>query len=594
MLLPNNTHYYSPHTRTYNNVPDPDSFASQSSKRVSYQQRLYFEALDTSRCDGQAFFYTTTYNDSAIPYFDLEDISIPCFSYDDIRLVTNGLITKTLNRKYGSTLRYFCCCEYGEGGSTHNYKGVRGAGRNPHLHWIFFVSPLRDENNNPIFDNYKKISARGFRNLVKKVWQYRRDPDTKEIYLCDWKQARFGHVQEGNNNGVIDLPKYDSSGKLTVSPDCFSYVSKYVTKDNVCLGYEKQVLAYFEREINSRFITLHTLLEYYKQLKENMSSYNRNTLLIDSGLIDYNHWRKKTHFKDKSYENYIRTYRPDIMQDFIPGLENFFKSYAKKTVADLFRNYKNKYSAKVRTSKSLGIFGLQFVKDVDSNPHFVLPSSTLQKVQKPALYYFRKLYYDTVKCPVTENILYVLNDRGINLKSSQLSETVNRYYNNLKSSYSFVCNPLNAPSVRLHNNSVFSLEQLTKFKPLSDDELYKLSVYNIVYRYRHYIPNDSFPIHLNDHFVFDDIMKDYRSFLRNTMYELDYDDMSINRRYSSVPVHSFATHSVFKPIVFHIHRYDAILDIFNSYNSARFKSDFERISSVSKLINTDKFNHKIH
>ena len=47
MKVLNKTHYYSPYTRVYNEVPDVDSFATESAKRVSYQQRLFFEMEDT-------------------------------------------------------------------------------------------------------------------------------------------------------------------------------------------------------------------------------------------------------------------------------------------------------------------------------------------------------------------------------------------------------------------------------------------------------------------------------------------------------------------------------------------------------------------
>ena len=64
MQLFNNSHYYSVYTRTINNVPDNDSFAAESSKRVQLQQRLYWEQKDCEKHFGQAFFITFTYNDS--------------------------------------------------------------------------------------------------------------------------------------------------------------------------------------------------------------------------------------------------------------------------------------------------------------------------------------------------------------------------------------------------------------------------------------------------------------------------------------------------------------------------------------------------
>ena len=84
MLVPNNTHYFSLYSRTFNSVPDTNSFFCDSSKRNGYFQRLYYEYLYTQKVKGQTFFYTFTYNDKSIPKF----LGHNCFSYDDIRYIT--------------------------------------------------------------------------------------------------------------------------------------------------------------------------------------------------------------------------------------------------------------------------------------------------------------------------------------------------------------------------------------------------------------------------------------------------------------------------------------------------------------------------
>lgn len=127
MLVENKTHYFSEYTRVYNALPDPNCFGIQSSKRMGYFQRLWFEYAYCRKVNGTCLFYTLTYNDKHIPQYRGHN----CFSYADIRYITNGALSKWLLRHYGSKLLYFCACESGEG------NGVRGKGNNPHYHFIF-------------------------------------------------------------------------------------------------------------------------------------------------------------------------------------------------------------------------------------------------------------------------------------------------------------------------------------------------------------------------------------------------------------------------------------------------------------------------
>ena len=177
MLVENRSHRTSVYNRTYASVPDTNSFFFQSGRRRAYAQRLYFEYLYTQKVNGTTYFYTLTYNDKSIPHYFKDR---PCFSYADIRLVTNGALSKELERKYGSRLRYFVACETGEG------KGSRGAGKNPHYHCIFFVQPLHDKEGKPITEGYIPIQPLDFRRIIRRVWQ-----GTENDYV-NFNAAKFG------------------------------------------------------------------------------------------------------------------------------------------------------------------------------------------------------------------------------------------------------------------------------------------------------------------------------------------------------------------------------------------------------------------
>lgn len=55
-VVPNNTHYWNSHTKLYNEFPSIASFSYQSSRRMSYFQRLHYECEYTKLVNGKVFF----------------------------------------------------------------------------------------------------------------------------------------------------------------------------------------------------------------------------------------------------------------------------------------------------------------------------------------------------------------------------------------------------------------------------------------------------------------------------------------------------------------------------------------------------------
>lgn len=599
MQLSNNTHYFSVYTRTINNVPDKDSFAAESSKRVQLQQRLYWEQKDCEKHFGQAFFITFTYNDCALCTYDKYNV----FNKKDIDLLTNGLIQKTLYRNYGSCVRYCIVPETGEG------KGKRGLGNNPHLHAIFFVSPIRDKNNNCIFTEeytktgklkhsaYQRITPQDFVELCRKVWQYKRveyyekgKRGKQYQYLpTDYKNARFGHVQPGDNYGLVS------------SSDCFSYVSKYITKDNISREIESFVKHEIYTTLSTNYITKDVLINYYHFMRDTSDS----MYLLESDakrhkafyeylhLDEYSRWRTKASKSvPHTYAYFVDNYLSNSDRSFLADLDLYFhRTYLTARTKELWRNWYNQYGAKVRTSKSLGIYGISQILAPSYKPHFDIYTSSDIDQQKISLYYFRKRYYNIFKCSITGNPLYYLNEDGINLQKFCLCEKIERYKSSIHKSLTFLYFNRESDIAKYVPSGLDTHSTITELKERLNDfhDSVLLAVYNCVYRFRHFVSSDF--IHIKDTLDYSDVVKDYESFLRNTSYSNEYDDAKLQQVLKHGCFYSFKQLPVFKPILDYIEPFDILFTMFDNYQSTIRKKQFNDKKKTQYIVKRDKFNN---
>lgn len=590
MLIKNNTHYFSLSNKLYNLVPDPHSWEFESARRLSYSQRLYWEFKYTKHVGGQAFFYTFTYNNKSLPHYTFYDMkpdknelykrNMPCFNYDHIRLLTNGLISKELRRKYGSQLRYFVACERGEG------KGVRGKGLNPHYHVIFFISPLSDKVRKPKDPPYKRISPIRFCHLCKAVWQYQLLPGTYDRLECDYKSARFGHCQPGDDLGLV------------TDFDALSYVTKYVCKDSALSNDDCAIKNSFERHFKSLGYTWHSLYFYYQYLRLNGLCPDRQYFLDSSGLSRYIDWRCRNlalrHKHD--FLTYLRMYYWHDVEPFWINFFDFFNEiYLPQVISQSYRQYYNQYGAKVRTSKSLGVYGLNFVRQVDNNPHFVLDTDKPDP-QPICLYYYRKLYMDVVKCPVTGNPLYVLNQNGIDLKCCNLQSNISKLNDNLEHCISFFgCN--------VHNSNLWSFASKYNITPSLYAEvasdfnlhsvLYRYSVYRYVYQYRHYSSFDNAPA-IDNGFSFDNILRDYAGFLKSNFYTCDFEESSLIRviphfMRNDCHVYSFLCHPLFSSFKSKFDVIERFYQCYIDFLGDKKKRDFDDGRELRQRLNSNKY-----
>lgn len=586
MLVTNKTHYFSCYNKVYNVVPDSRSWEFESSRRLSYGQRLYWEYKYCKSVGGQAFFYTFTYNNKSLPHFHYEKFdehtnsffktNFPCFDYNHIRLITNGIISKVLRRKYGSQMRYFVACERGEG------KGYRGKGMNPHYHIIFFIFPLSDKHRKPDDVPYKRISPIQFCHLCKCVWQYQSEYHKKSYDVtADYKTAKFGHCEPGDDLGLIS------------DFDALSYVCKYVVKDSAQYCDDDSVKGYFHRITREKGYTLHALYSYYYYLRCNGGVLDRKDFLHISGLDLFFPYRR---YKNRS-ANYFRWLELQMSfeyDSFMKGFKDYYKSVYFPSVVDMqYREYVCKYGSKVRCSKSLGIYGLSQIRDCDSNPHFLLDKSNSVVTQPICLYYYRKKYMDIVRCPNTNNVLYVLNDAGLALKCSKLPDVINKTVSSVNACFSaFSFNKFDSPLWSFALSKDIKIERYYELLSDSnfDDLVNKYSVYRNVYQYRSY--DDISLISLDSSFNIDDIRYDYRKFLQSDIYTCDFTDMFLItwiERCDSANITSFNLHPAFSSYIQKFAIISDFLDVYKAYIGSIKKKNFDDALQLRQKVNAVKY-----
>ena len=406
MKVLNNTHYWQLHTRAYNEVPDTNSFVYQSSRRQSFYLRMHFEYQNTISNGGKAFFVTFTYNNRAIPKY----FGYPVFNYEHIRLISNGIISKRLYREYGCRMKYICACESGEGGTVEHHE--RGLGRNPHYHFIFYVTP--------VLPAIKCISPDDFFAICQLVWQ------GKSGYI-PWKKARFGSVKPGK------------FGIEVIDNRAFKYLAKYCVKDNHTLSIESKIHDLISSKCLEYKYTIYSLNSFRHFLNSSCPK-SPYTIGQFARLFNADLFFKMRHRSELSIKSYFSDYiklpstndphYQSIEQKFAIKFNKFFNDVMlPDLISHEYSEFVNKYSGKVRCSKSLGLCGLSQVINPDSDPHFKLVEPSGPKIYKLPLYYIRHLYYDVVISPDTNNPMYVLNRRGHDLKLVTLSKSVSNLYN---------------------------------------------------------------------------------------------------------------------------------------------------------------------
>lgn len=405
ITLKNRTNYFIPDKdKVKITFSSPKSYQSKSIKQEAFETRLYYQFDYCNKNNGQTFFYTLTYNDKAMP----NHYGMNCFDYEDLRDLLTGGFRKQLLRKYGTTFKYAISAELGDG------KGERGMHNNPHYHCLLFT----ENANNPKFP-YVKISETEMTNLIKLYWQGFTNNQ-------DYKTAKYGIVKEGEYGAIVQ------------SYQALNYVSKYVCKDIYLIENEKNIKNFLKYKYTKEYENSEEVARefFYKVIypmyntplnaKHTKWSFTDTQLIneLDPDAFEI----IKLAFgeipeKITNYDSYIN--RIITKHSLWNKYYQFLDEYIQPKIKERINEWRNRFSNKPRISQGVGITALDAIKD-KMNPGIPVPGKNGIKTRPISMYYYRKLYCDTVKDKKTKQNMYILNELGQKYKLAKLPLQINK------------------------------------------------------------------------------------------------------------------------------------------------------------------------
>lgn len=346
----------------------PYGYFAGYKRQQSLEIRSQYEFANCQSQGGFCIFMTITHNDKSL--YCLGDNNYHC--NDVIRSFLINSLQPSLRRKHnGSTCRYLITSEYGEG------KGQRSKGNNPHYHCLFFVYPK---------DNTLNLS-------------------TFVQYFVDYFQGSNSISPRDYKVGMISS---GSKGFLVLNRDCFTYVSKYVLKDDFVQSKESYASYYIKDFIDHVFDSmLYDDLAFYElfykyyclnSVKDFFSKYDSFYPYVkcDSYIFDcFTSTSLYTHgvgslanaFCRLLYHHYLPTIsRGSLLsyESFLRGCKNFIHYYFLKSFARL-------HFCRPFVSRDFGVSALDTIDPLNPQIKFV-QNKSIKVLTKLPTYYYRKIY----------------------------------------------------------------------------------------------------------------------------------------------------------------------------------------------------------
>ncbi len=540
-------------SKSLNRLGNPSTRLSRQAKKDAYFMRCYYGYKECIEQDGQVFFYTLTYTQKKLPHF----YGIPCFSYEDISwmMKSNGF-AKSLQRNYGTALKYAVFCEYGDENSR------------PHYHLLFYLFPFRNKKGELSKKYpYKKIDPIDFKSLVKHYWQGD---------MFRYEESIKGIVKEGSlNHGLVKDFK------------AIQYCTKYVIKSQANEHAELKIMQNIRSQVTNQLINdKHTWVKFIANIINSYKSpieaieYKKHFKESPNELLRRLHrsWyerSKNNSIEEMSLDHVINARSRDFMLYLLTDpfikveLEDKFKSYCRlhshSTAEELYKEYLYHYGPRPRLSHGLG---LSVLNDIDPyNPTIKLPSRNKWREVPISLYYYRKLFKEVVKDENTNfKVKYIDNNLAIEVKKAKLNDRITKTANNLRNT-AIKYNAAKATTkeqiqynyVRISPNHINTYASIADLFTDSGTNLatpylmnenvedphniwHQMATYTEVYRDRY--------CKLDEHGNYPqlDLVKDYDNFLYPEYYYINYSEPELAKKenYSDETIDLYDNHPAFQ------------------------------------------------
>lgn len=355
----------------------------------------------------RSFVFCLTYNDEHLKSFYGQNVA----DSDDLhRYAKSSRLLKDWKRR-GFSFDMVTVPEYGNGGESHDYKGKRGKGQNPHFHGVGWFSKLDDS---PINDMEYSMLCDEFRLEWQGCLEGNIITYAKDMHL---RSLGLGYVK------FCSLDAY-STPEVRSAEKGARYIGKYIGKD-IGSKFIRNLKDSYEIAIYNIFKDL--LREYISNMPDAMirsiiwhwlSSivYPRSYSLIKlefskTNILQFRDW----FFNKYKYFSFPPIWFCHCQDAIVRQLDEHFIIFDE----EFSSQWCNRYAPKLRKFHGFGYSLLDNCDKLKGTYNITKSCGSIPRFLPPSLY--RHLYYEYSRCVPDEKrfgskseyiVSYTLNDLG--------------------------------------------------------------------------------------------------------------------------------------------------------------------------------------